>query len=103
LSTIEKCHEGNSRLLTIDPLYRYLVSGSSDGTIKVWDINKSLDDNDDTIPLLYTFDGHNKITIIKPLSTGVTTYAVTGLFGNTKGIYSCGADGRLVFRSLVCK
>jgi len=103
LSTHEKCHEENCRLLSIDPNYRYLVSGSSDGTIKVWDINKTLEDHDDSLPLLYTLEGHKPTTIINPLSTGVSTYAVTGLFGNYKGIYSCGADGRLVFRSLVCK
>jgi len=104
LNTIEKCHEENCRLLSVDPSFRYLVSGSSDGSIKVWDINKSLDYNDDAIPLLYTWEGHKPQTFIKPLSSGVvSTYGVTGLFVNDKGIYSCGADGRLVLRSLVCK
>jgi len=100
LTTMEKCHSGNCRSLSIDSNFRYLVSGSTGGDIKLWDISKSI--VEDSLPLLQNWeDVHKQQTFVRPLASGVvSTYGVTEVRVTDSGIYSCGSDGRLVFRPL---
>jgi len=101
--TIDKLHEMNCRTLSCDASYRYLISGSTDGCIKVWDINKTMEYNESgPLPQLFSWDDvHKQQTFVRPLSPGmVSTYGVTEVRVTEGGCYSCGADGRLLFRPI---
>uniref|UniRef100_A0A6B2KWB7 RAVE complex protein Rav1 C-terminal domain-containing protein n=1 Tax=Arcella intermedia TaxID=1963864 RepID=A0A6B2KWB7_9EUKA len=100
LFTID-AHVSNCRSLVVDPNCRYLVSGSTDGGIKVWDINKSIGEG--TLMPLHTWpEVHKQQTFLRPLTPGVvSTYGVTEIRLINGSLFSCGSDGRIVFLPIV--
>jgi len=73
-----------------------LISGSSDGNIKIWDLP--------TFNCQTTWtDAHERHTFVRAPSvfsgqseSTVTTYGVTQVRASPGFIYSCGSDGRVV-------
>jgi len=93
-------HLLNVKTLSLHPRESMLVSGSTDGSMKIWELPNFQE-------RAFWEDVHEKRTFMKP-TTGFfystfETYGVmeTRFIGNH--LYSCGADGRILSRSLLVK
>lgn len=96
LTLVADAHEMNVRALAVDEDSGLLVSGSTDGSIKLWSAEPEL-------TLRHTWvDAHKTHTITKGqnrfLTSPVSTFGVMEVAFWNHSILSCGADGRLVLR-----
>lgn len=96
-----KAHDGNVKTLTVDPLEEVAVSGSSDGSVKVWDLPNFES-------RLKWSDVHERHTFVRPgagfnhTTSVVSTYGVMQVnFTSGRELYSCGSDGRVLRTPLV--
>jgi len=91
MEVLPHVHENYCQSLTIDPTQRYLISGGSEGLIKVWDIKEP------KMKLLKEFDVHPKTSLPRtPSSPGSKTLLRGGSYqldfsGNN--LFSCGTGG----------
>nr|XP_061804527.1 dmX-like protein 1 [Nerophis lumbriciformis] len=84
-----QAHESPIKALAVDPTEDCFISGSAEGSLKVWNLA--------TQSLLYCFPNeHARQSIFRNLGTGVMQVEV----GPTNHIYSCGADGTMKMRIL---
>eukprot|EP01126_Amoeba_proteus_P065670 TRINITY_DN9382_c0_g1_i2.p1 TRINITY_DN9382_c0_g1~~TRINITY_DN9382_c0_g1_i2.p1 ORF type:complete len:595 (+),score=114.41 TRINITY_DN9382_c0_g1_i2:522-2306(+) len=102
LKWAEKSHTGNCCSLSLDPFNEnFLVSGSTDGSVKVWDIRGG-----DIQLIENRRDVHKEKTFIhgisstNNLSQAVTTRGVMQVMLTQSSQYSCGSDGILLQRSV---
>lgn len=74
ISTIECCHSDSINCLTFTPDSKYIISGSEDTTIKVWDIDQR--------KLLFTYYNHKSRIICLAVSPDNNTVASGSLENN---------------------
>jgi len=129
LTTIEKAHDQTVKSLDLDPRASLLISGSSDGSVKVWSLNSSVlstlakspssynveyfyEPSDIQVPMLYKWeDVHKQQTLVRPLLsqvsggtsffTPVRTVGVMQVAVSHGALYSCGSDGRIVCKPIL--
>ncbi|XP_006873256.1 PREDICTED: dmX-like protein 1-like [Chrysochloris asiatica] len=82
-------HDSPVKAIAIDPTEEYFVTGSAEGTIKIWSLS--------TFSLLHTFiNEHARQSIFRNIGTGVMQIET----GPANHIFSCGADGTMKMRIL---
>ena len=95
-------HSANVKSLSVDPSNTLLASGSSDGSVRVYDL--------ETLSCVSNFAGsHEKKTFVRGLASSsaavlrgtVSSYGVTQVVLTDRALYSCGADGRILRRDFV--
>jgi len=96
LLNVIKAHQGNCKTLAIDPSEQVCISGSTDGSIKIWNIENNFDLKD-------TFANvHKQHTFVRPTEilnrTAVSTYGVMAVKFGSNYFASAGSDGRLLLR-----
>ncbi|KYR01250.1 WD-40 repeat-containing protein [Tieghemostelium lacteum] len=91
-----KAHQLNTKTIAMDPSEEFLISGSSDGNVKVWSLP--------SMTCVNTFeDCHKKQTFVRPtgvFKSPVSTYGVMQVGIENNNIFSCGSDGRLLKRKI---
>ena len=94
-----KAHSQNVKSLTLSSHEDFFISGSSEGTIKAFDL-PSLQEKE-------SWEGaHSRQTFVrKPgvgvFNTPVSTYGVMQVLLTEKYLWSCGADGRILRSSML--
>jgi len=130
LKVIEKAHDQAIKSLDLDPRGSVLISGSADGSVKVWSLTSSLLSNfaktpsyssasydfdfepsEVDLPLLQKWeDVHKQQTLVRPLLyqaggsgffSPVRTVGVMQVAINHGALYSCGSDGRVVCKAIL--
>lgn len=82
-------HDSPVKAIAIDPTEEYFVTGSAEGSIKIWSFS--------TFSLLHTFiNEHARQSIFRNIGTGVMQVET----GPANHIFSCGADGTMKMRIL---
>lgn len=82
-------HDSPVKAVAIDPTEQYFVTGSAEGSIKIWSFS--------TFTLLHTFiNEHARQSIFRNIGTGVMQVET----GPANHIFSCGADGTMKMRIL---
>ncbi|XP_054997038.1 dmX-like protein 1 isoform X4 [Sorex araneus] len=82
-------HDSPVKAVAIDPTEEYFVTGSAEGSIKIWSFS--------TFSLLHTFiNEHARQSIFRNIGTGVMQVET----GPANHIFSCGADGTMKMRIL---
>ncbi|XP_076994982.1 dmX-like protein 1 isoform X3 [Tamandua tetradactyla] len=82
-------HDSPVKAIAIDPTEEYFVTGSAEGSIKIWSLS--------TFSLLHTFiNEHARQSIFRNIGTGVMQIET----GPLNHIFSCGADGTMKMRIL---
>ncbi|XP_036264757.1 dmX-like protein 1 isoform X3 [Pipistrellus kuhlii] len=82
-------HDSPVKAVAIDPTEEYFVTGSAEGSIKIWNLS--------TFSLLHTFiSEHARQSIFRNIGTGVMQIET----GPANHIFSCGADGTMKMRIL---
>ncbi|XP_023368466.1 dmX-like protein 1 [Otolemur garnettii] len=82
-------HDSPVKAIAIDPTEEYFVTGSAEGSIKIWSLS--------TFGLLHTFiNEHARQSIFRNIGTGVMQIET----GPANHIFSCGADGTMKMRIL---
>jgi len=90
-------HALNVKTLAVHPAESILASASTDGSVKIWELPSMQERT-------HWPDAHEKKTFVKP-TTGfftrpLSTYGVMAVHFQGNELYSVGAEGRLVVRSL---
>jgi WD40 repeat protein len=87
-----KAHNMNVKSLAVDPQEDFIISGSSEGNVKLWDLP--------TLKNRECWEGvHSKQTFVrKPgvFAAPVSTFGVMQVALDYKYMYTCGSDGRLL-------
>jgi hypothetical protein len=85
-------HPRNVKDLSVDPSQNFLISGSNEGNVKIWDLA--------SLTVLDTWEAvHSRQTFVRSggvLGPAISTHGVMQVHLSRNHVYSCGSDGRLL-------
>lgn len=91
-----KAHTMNVKSLALDPMEKFIISGSNEGNVRVWELP--------TFTCKYSWDDvHVKQRFVRApginpgvFTDAISTFGVMQVRVSKDYIYSCGSDGRLL-------